>query len=418
MFFFRLQTGETVGTIRVLGILLFVTIVGEMPLVQAGPTKFGQGTMLSYTGTRIGASGQGGYETWNLSISVVAFNQTVLVFRSNSTGGDSPVNSSVTVRYQGGFPRYADYLTALIYLPAQCISKSLEGNLSWTSQMQTVPSGTAMGETAEATNITVEAGSFRCINITWTLIGLDNGALSFLYDVDSGILAYEQWTPNYGDTITLTLTGIAGPAQSRQTLVAVALTVSTLALPLTLGGRAATATIRRKDGQRNGRRKMLRTDWLRLGIITAGAVLVVASIYLPWSQIAGSQVHLPLTLPSVFSELTSFDASASLTAASLMACASAISAWLSVAFSTYVKRKLVPQLFAIASAALAFASILSFIQTGLPAYFGQPFVTVGGILVLGGAASNVHGTEPKSNSSTRSGPQSDFFLLQRKDGQA
>ena len=394
-----------------LSILLLMIIVAATPSVYANSIKLGQGTMLFYNGMRVGTSGQPGYETWNISISIAEFNQTTLVFQSNSTAATSTLNSSVTIEYQNGFPTYVDYLTALIYLPAECLSKSLQGDLSWMTRMQTRPSGSITAEKGQTTNVTTEAGSFRCINITLTLAGMDSGSLTLIYDVDSGILTYEQWTPNYGDIVILTLTGIAASTETHQLLPAIALAALTLAIPFTLGTRALVATIKKNKGHEKKQRQTSKTTSLSLSLIITGGMLTVVSIYLPWTQSADMLAYLPLTLPSAFNEPARFYTSISFTAISLMVHTSAVLAWVGVATYVYVRRKLALQLFTMISVTLAFISIVSFIQTGSTTSWGQPIIVAAGILALVGVALNAYVSRPKPATSALLRDQSEDAFI-------
>ena len=96
-----------------------------------------------------------------------------------------------TVSCKDGFPVYADCLEALVYLPPECVNQSLKGNLEWTNHIETQTLATVTNKTSQTLNF-VEAGTFKSINITLTLVGWEYGILTLIYDANSGILIYEQ----------------------------------------------------------------------------------------------------------------------------------------------------------------------------------------------------------------------------------
>lgn len=340
-------------------------------------------------------SGQGGYDTWDTSNKIMNFDQHTLVFQSISSSALSSMSSRVTILYQSGIPTYADYLTALIYLPPECISQSLQGNLNWTKQISTRTVASVAEGTSQILNFTVQAGTFQSVNITLALTGLEFGTLAFIYDVASGVLVFEQWVPSYGDIIVLSLMATTNSPEIQQTIFSLILPAAALVIP------AATAThqTRRLLKKRSHTHKeQTEKATLKSGFpgkpfyaILVGASLNLASVFLPWSQFAGSQMYLPLSLPSALTEsLGPFASASSFAAVSLVAHVAAVLAWVSIAMHLYATKKLAPQLVTVASGSLALASAAIFIQTGWASSWGLLTTVIGAILTIGAtAAANI-----------------------------
>jgi hypothetical protein len=362
--------------------------------VYASQPKLGEGVTLFYRCAR-SSSWEATYETWNTSVKVLAFNQTTLVFQSNTTAITS-TSAVVNIKYSNGIPEYVDYLTALVYLPSECMAQNLQGHLNWTTQVRTRTPAIVTDWTLQSLNFTVEAGNFQSINITLTLVGMDSGALTLIYDVSSGIMIYEQWVPMvgsqiYGDIIILSLTAVTSRPETRQTIINLILAMAVFATPAVLFSHEV-----RKRLQRRHRGKGLEPSDIRVKnsfprepfyAIVAGGLLTLASIMLPWSQLAGSQIFLPLSLSSALAESTELFASTStLLATSLIVHASAIMAWVSIAMHVYTSNRVAPQIMTIASGALAFASVIIFTQTDLAVSWGVPALVVASALALVGTA--------------------------------
>jgi hypothetical protein len=119
-----------------------------------------------------------------------------------------------------------------------------------------------------------------------------------------------------------------------------------------------------------------------LYISVAAALLILASVSLPWSQLSNLQVYLPSSLPLLVAKSTfSLSASAFITA-SLLANSAAVAAWLGVAVEKYIRRKLPTQLIATSSALLAFASAAILVQAGWSLSWGSLIIIVGGALMF------------------------------------
>jgi hypothetical protein len=377
--------------------------------VCAGQLRLVEGGTLSYRYARVGSSWQPAYESLNASIEILTLNETTLTFRSNTTAITS--TSTVTsIEYSNGIPDYADYLTALIFLPSECMAQSLQGRLNWTKQVRTRTLATVTDWTLQNLNFTVEAGSFQSINITLTLVGMDAGALTLIYDVASGIMIYEQWIPIvggqiYGDIIILSLTAITSRPETPQTIVSLILGTAIFATPAIM----FLHETRRKLQRRQHARK-LEPSSIRVKdsfprkpfyVIVGGGVLSLASILLPWSQLAGSQVHLPLSISSALVDSTPFSASTStFLATSLIVHASAIMAWVSIAMHIYSSSRFAPQVITVGSSALAFASAIIFTQTGWTVSWGVPVVVLAGAFALFGINSRSVGKKSKMGSET------------------
>ena len=369
--------------------LILVTVIFLLLLITsprfslAVEMQLQEGSTLFYKGLR--GSRFGGYQTWDASIRILTLNQTTLIFQSSFTFEGSTEGSKVTVKYQNGLPSYADYFTALTFLPPECIGESLQGKLEWTSQIDTLyyfPEIT--DKTIQTLNFTVEAGTFQAVNITLTVA---DASLTYIYDVNSGILLYEHWFPNYGDEIILALTAVTYTAE-KQVALNLVLSAATLAAPVTIVIHQTRNILHRhrKHGQQP-KKARIKSGFPQkpFYMILAGAILALASVFLPWGQFAELQIYLPLSLPSALIESAEFFTStATFVTTSLIAHSTAILAWLSIAMHIYTKEKLVSQLATLTSSILAFTSALLFIQTDWTSSWGLPLTVIGGVLTITG----------------------------------
>jgi len=364
-------------------ITLFVLILNS-PFSLADEMQIREGSTLFYKGLR--GSRFAAYQTWDASIRILTLNQTALVFRSSFTFEGSTEGSKVTVKYQNGFPSYSDYFTALIYLPPECIAESLQGKLEWTSQLDTLyyfPE--IINKTIQTVDFPVEAGTFQGINITLTVA---DASLTCIYDVNSGILLYEHWFPNYGDEIILALMATTYTAE-KQIALNLILSTATVATPVAIAIHQTRNILHRRGHKHEQKAREAGTESgfprKLFYIILTGGILNLASVFLPWSQFAGLQVYLPLSLPSALTESAeSFTSTATFVTTSLIAHSTAILAWCSIAMHTYADKKLLSQLATLISGILAFTSALIFIQTGWTSSWGLPLTVVGGILTITG----------------------------------
>jgi hypothetical protein len=361
-------------------------------------------TTLFYTCTRVGTSASAPSSTWNASIEVLTFNQTALILQSNTTESTSTVN----LKYSGGIPTYADYVTALFYLPPECMAQSLLGNLNWTARLTTHTPAVVANWTSNRLNFTVDAGSFESLNVTLTLAGMDSGELTLIYDVDSGIMIYEQWIPIsgsqlYGDIIVLSLNTVTSPHETPQTIINLALTIAVFATPTAMFLQEVSKSLQRRHRARRLGPSNIRAKEGSLGkpfyVIVAGSLLNLASTVLPWSQLAGSWVYLPLSLSSTLAGYAALLTSTStLLAISLMVQASAIVAWVSIALQVYTGNRVAPKVMTIASGVLALVSPIIFIQTDWTTSFGPPVIVVAGILALTGTSLAIMTTKKENRS--------------------
>ena len=372
--------------------IILVLILLFLSPAYAAQIRLTEETTMFYTCARIGTSGSASSSTWNASIEVLTFNQTTLILQSNTTESTSTVN----LEYSGGIPRYADYVTALFYLPPECIAQSLLGNLNWTAKLTTRTPAVVTNWTSNSLNFTVDAGNFESLNVTLTLAGMDSGELTLIYDIDSGIMIYEQWIPIsgsqlYGDIIILSLNAVTSPSETSQTIINLVLTIAVFATPAAMFLHGVNKSL-----QRRHRAKRLEPSNIRAKdgfpgkpfyVIVAGSLLNLASTMLPWSHLAGSWVYLPLSLPSTLAGSAAlFTSTSTLLAISLIAQASAIVAWISIALQVYTGNMIAPKMMTIASSVLALVSAIIFIQTGWTASFGPPVIVVAGVLALTGTS--------------------------------
>ena len=367
--------------------LSFILIILMLTPAYASQLGLNEGSTLFYKCARI-SSGISGYQTWDDSLKILTLNETALIFQSSST------SSKVTAKYQDGTPTYIDYLTALIYLPPECLAESLLGNLNWTTHINTHTLATVTEKTSQTLNFTVQAGTFQSLNLTLTLTGLDSGTLAFIYDVNSGILIYEQWSPIYGDIITLSLMTVTNAPGTQETILDLILPTAAIATPVaTLVHQTRKAFQKRRRREQQPKNAAVKSGFSKKPFyaILAGAMLNLASVFLPWSQFSGSQIYLPLSLPSALTESSGqFTLTSTFAAISLTAHATAILAWASIAMHLYTTKKVTPELVTITSSILAFASAAIFIQTGWTSSWGLLIMVTGGILTIAGtAAANI-----------------------------
>ena len=352
----------------------------DQPLMEEGATLY-------YKWARIG-QGAGGTQTGDATFKILVANQTTIVARATGT-----TTMDITIKYQDGIPTYADYLEALIYLPQTCITQSLQGNLNWITKMET--SATIANETAQPQQFTVEAGTFQSLNITLHALlkgTWQYGNLTLIYDINSGILIYEQWIPEeYGDIIIQSLSAATQAPKPQNVALSVILTAATFATPTAVAIRKANETLRKRKLRNRqtpaGEAKIERAFPKKpFYIILTGATLNLASTLLPWSQLAETQMYLPLSLQTTLTAQTTLIP----TTISLTTHTAAILAWIAIATSLYTKMKRTPQITALISSALAFTSAAMLVQSGLTPSWGAPIITISGILtILGLTATNV-----------------------------
>ena len=369
---------------------LFMTLF--LPLTHAENPQLRKGSTLFYRALR-GSKHFSAYQKSDILDRILKLNQTTLIFQRDFAGMGSSGKLEIKIIYRDGVPTYADYLTALIYLPPECIAKSLQGNLEWTTQINTrPPMVTVTNKTIETLNFPVEAGTFQSINITLSLIGWETGTLTLIYDINSGILIYECWVTDYGEIITQELIAVAYTPKTQLTILELILPAATLITPVAIAIHQTRKTLQKRPrkNEQQPKEAALKSGFPKKSfyVILAGALLNLCSVIMPWSQFAGSQTYLPLSLPLLFSETAGFYTSTPIfVIISLTAHIAAILAWLSIAMYIYTNKKLTPQLATLTSSILAFASALIFIQTGWTPSWGLPLIIIGGILAIAGIAS-------------------------------
>lgn len=352
--------------------------------VQADNFRIMMGAELQYGYAKLGSAGGG--QTGNLTFTIESLNQTALHFQINETSSTEVY--SYQIEYRDGIPVYADRLEALIYLPAECVAESLQGKLNWIESLQSTTLATVVNETAQTQNFTVAAGFFQTLNLTLSLVGLDYGTLTMIYSVDSGVLVYEQWIPADGDIVIQELTAVTYASAVNQTLFDFLIPTATLILPVGTSINEAHAALRKWRSRKQVTppenaepQRMLRRTSLYISV--AAALLILASVSLPWSQLSNLQVYLPSSLPLLVARSTLFYLSTStFITASLLANSAAVAAWLSVAVEVYIRRELPTQLIATSSALLAFASAVILVQAGWSLSWGSLIIIVGGALMF------------------------------------
>ena len=366
-------------------IVLFLFTTLFLPLTHAENPQLQEGSTLFYRALR-GSKHSIAYQKSDISDRILKLNQTTLIFQRSFASTASSGELDIKINYRDGAPTYADYLTALIYLPPECIAQSLQGNLEWTTQINTRPPlATVTNKTIETLNFTVEAGTFQSINVTLTITGLDWGTLTLIYDVNSGILIYECWVTNYGEIIAQELIAVAYTPKTQLTILNLILSAAALATPIATAIHQTRKTLQKRSrkNEQQPKEATIKSGFPKkpFYITLTGAFLILASVFLPWSKFVDF-VYLPLSLPSALTGYGFPISTATFSTISLLAHATAILAWLSIAMHIYTRKKLIPQLATLASSILAFTSAIIFTQTGWTPSWGLPLIVIGGILAI------------------------------------
>jgi hypothetical protein len=347
-------------------------------LTSVYATQLKEGIILTYKYAVI-STGSPASTTGNATFQILTLNQTTLFLRVNTTE-----SFEFEIKYKNGFPIYADRLEALIYLPPECIIQSLQGNLEWTKQIETKTLATIANAKSQTMDFTVDAGTFQCVNITLNLVGWEYGTLTLLYDLNSGILIYEQWMPEYGDIIIHALTNY--PTNPWHSLFTLLLPTATFIIPTVITIHQ-TPKIFKKEKYKHTQQQEAKPK-IKSGLpskafytLVIAALLNLASTIFPWSQLAELQIYLPSSLSSFLIQSTEFLTSTSNFAIiSIAVHMAAILAWLSIAIHLYTNKKLTAQLTTTASIILALTSITMFFQDDWASSWG-PFLTLSGFII-------------------------------------
>jgi hypothetical protein len=373
--------------------------------------------VLQYKYARMSTSDQS-QQTGDALYQILSFDQKTLSFQINAE-----VLFNYTISYQNGFPVYIDRLEALVYLPPESISQSLQGNLDWVNRVETRAQQNVANKTVEILNYTVEAGTFQCVNVTLDIAApWDSGNLTLLYDATSGILVYAQWIPGYGDIIVQYLASteyVQAPQQGTLvTVLSLILSLAVLATPVAL---AVHQTRKGLRSRRNPSPEVQPSSVLKSGfpkkafiIAVVGASLYIASLLLPWSQTRNSPTYLPLSLPPLLTQSAwVLPSNFTFTLISIAIYAAAIVSWLGIALHLYRARKLTPQIAALASSVVAFASVAFFVLSRWTYSWGLWVAVAGSALTLVSlAVANVHVTiemkpeEPEEKTAESEGDES------------
>jgi hypothetical protein len=349
-----------------------------------------EGDALQYEYERIGSNGGG--QAGNVTFTVASFNQSMVTLdwvNGTSSGKEGTVN----IGYDGGIPVYAGLLTALLYLPPECLAECSRGELDWITHLEFgEPLSTVANETSQTQEFTVVAGVFQTVNLTLSLVGTDYGTLTLIYDLKSGVLVYESWYPTYeGDIYVQELTTTIYPFNANHTSFDILLPIATLILPIATAIDGVRKTLRKSKRRKRGtinEKLTLRNNtkeksfWISL----AGALLILASVFLPWSQLVNSQLYLPSSLFTLLTGSTLLSVSTSaFVITSTLAHAAAILAWLGIVVGIYAKKKLAAVLLEIGSAFIAFSSTAILVNAGWALASGSTIILVGGVSLLASA---------------------------------
>jgi len=346
-----------------------------------------EGATLLYKYYRISSTGGG--QTGNVRFTVASLNQTAVTLQVDAT--TSTQVGPLHIKYSGGIPIYAERLEALVYLPPECVAESLQGKLEWVASLESGTLATVTNETSRFQDLTVTAGFFQTLNLTLSLVGWEYGTLTLIYSVDSGVLVYESWVPSpYGDIITQELTAVTYPFTAEKTALDIVLPTATLIMPIATAVGGA-----HKALHREGRKRETPTENRQLQnnlqktpfyIGLTGALLILISVSLPWSQFMGSQVYLPSSLPTLIVRSQLFSMSTfTFVVTSLLAHVTATISWVGIAMEIFTKRKPVAQLVVTASALVAFTSTIILAQAEWPLSWGSSMIIAGGVFMLASA---------------------------------
>jgi hypothetical protein len=398
----------------VFALIAFVLILSSsfVSIVHSSQLQLEQGQVLQYKYARMSTSDQS-QQTGDALYQILSFDQKTLSFQINAEA-----LFNYTISYENGFPVYVDRLEALVYVPPESIGQSLQGNLDWVNRVETRAQQNVANKTGQAVNYTVEAGTFQCLNVTVAVASAwDSGNLTLLYDVNSGILVYEQWVPEAGDVIVqyLASTELVQVSQ-KGTLFAVfsvVLSSATLATPVALAVHQTRKVIKtRRDSSQIQLANLVKSGFPKKAFVMAvvGALLSLISVLLPWSQTKGSPTYLPLSLPPLLIQSAwVLPSNITFTLISIAAYAATILAWLGIAIHLYKTKKLTPQIAALSSSIVAFASAALFVLSGWTYSWGLWVVVAGAVLtIMSLAAANIHITievEPEESEEAAEEPE-------------
>jgi len=401
--------------LMVFAVTVFILIISSSFLntVRSSQLQLQQGQVLQYKFARMSTSSQA-QQTGDALYQVLSFSQDALSFQISTEA-----LFNYTISYKDGLPVYVDRLEALFYLPPEGVSQSLQGSLDWVNNVETYIQQSVVSKTSQVVNFTVDAGTFQCINMTLAVAGAwDSGNLSLLYDIDSGILVYELFVPEYGDVIVQYLASTEYVQVAQQGALAAILSVvlfsGTFATPLILAVYQTRKSLRgrRIPGQEKPAVSVIKSGFAKRALIIAvvGASLNLASVLLPWSQTRNSPTYLPLSLPPIVTQSTwVLPLNLTFTLITIGAYAAAVLAWLSIALHLYKARKLTPQLAALISSVVSFMSVAFFALTGWVIYWGLWVAVAGSALTLVSlAAANIHisiEVEPEESEKTNADPE-------------
>jgi hypothetical protein len=383
----------------IFALIVFALILSSslVSIVYSSQLQMEPGQVLHYKYARMSASDQS-QQRGDVSYQILTFNQETLSFQINAE-----TLFNYTISYENDFPVFIDRLEALVYLPSESLSQSVQGNLDWVDHVETRAQQNVANKTSEILHYTVEAGTFQCVNVTLSLAGpWDSGNLTLLYDVNSGILVYEHWIPEYGDVIVQYLASaehVQAPLQETLvTVLSLILASVALATPVALAVHQTRKSLRSRrnpspEAQANS---VVRSGFSKKAFIIAvmGASLNLASVLLPWSQTRNSPTYLPLSLPPLLTPSAwVLPSNLTFTLISIATYAAAIVSWLAIALHLYKARKLTPQIAALASSVVAFASVAFFVLSGWMYSWGLWVAIAGSALTLVSlAAAKVHFT--------------------------
>lgn len=359
-----------------LALVVSVIIFSSLFVTQVSAQVIGiqEGTTISYNYIRTFA-GNDTIQMGDALYHIQKFNETSLQFKVTA---QSTVNCSIT--YQNGYPIYTNYIEALIYLPPQAIQASQQGNINWINQIDAPLMIGLQNKTVENLNLKTGTGTYNTVNITMYFTA---GSLNMIYDVNSGGLIYQEFRYVQGNSISQTMNSVEFNSELLNNTAYYSLFLPIFTLIPMLAVIVLFLKNRNKTDKHAGKEPREGVPKNSLIIVVLTAFLSFVAVFIPWSQIQGSLIYLPYSLPTFFTySLLSPAPAFTFTLTSVMAHLAAITVWVAVGFYLLSDKKMISQLTSVISVVFSFVSVGLFLQTGLSIYAGLPLVAVAAILLI------------------------------------
>lgn len=359
-----------------LALIISILVLSSFFVTQVSGQVIGiqEGTTISYNYLRTFA-GNDTIQMGDALYTINKFNDTSLQF---TVTAKSTVNCSII--YQNGYPIYASYIEALIYLPPQAIQASQQGNVNWIDQIDASLMVGLQNKTVQNLELKTGSGTYNTVNVTMYFTA---GSLSMIYDVNSGGLIYQEFRYVEGNIVSQTMNSVEYNNQLLTNTAYFSLFLPILTLVPMLVVIFLFLKNRHKTGKHAGKDTQEGAPRNSLIIAALAAFLSFVAVFVPWSQVSGALIYLPYSLPTFFTfSLLSPAPAFTFVLTSIMAHLVAITAWVAVGFCLLSNKKRFSQLTFLISAVFGFISIGLFLQTGFSIYAGLPLVAVAAVLVI------------------------------------